>query len=37
MNVNKYDKNKAMEGFKPYKWRWSYNRKSNLLKFMPLK
>ena len=35
--VNKYDKNKGMEGFKPYKWRWSYNRKSNLLKFMPLK
>lgn len=35
--VNKYDKNKGMEGFKPYKWRWSYNRKSNLLKFIPLK
>jgi len=33
--TNKYDLNKEMKGFKPYKWAWSYDRKSNLLKFIP--
>ena len=34
LNV-KYDLNKEMRGFKPYKWTWSYDSKSKLLKFKP--
>ena len=33
--VNKYDLNIEMREFKPYKWTWSYDSKSNLLKFIP--
>ena len=33
--VDKYDLNKEMRGFKPYKWTWSYDSKSKLLKFKP--
>ena len=33
--VDKYDLNREMRGFKPYKWTWSYDSKSKLLKFKP--
>ena len=33
--VDKYDLNKEMRGFMPYKWTWSYDSKSKLLKFIP--
>ena len=35
--VNKYDSNREMREFKPYKWKWSYDSKSNILKFLPRK
>ena len=34
--IKKYD-NSSIEKFKPYKWKWTYNRKLNTLTFKPLK
>tara|TARA_Y100001978_G_scaffold190762_1_gene194253 strand:+ start:94 stop:975 length:882 start_codon:yes stop_codon:yes gene_type:complete len=35
--VDKYDKEKDIKEFKPYNWKWTYNRKLNTLIFKPNK
>ena len=35
--IAKYDKSKELKEFKPYKWKWSYDRKLNTLIFSPIK
>ena len=35
--IAKYDKSIELKKFKPYKWKWSYNRKLNILIFSPKK
>ena len=35
--IAKYDKSNGLEDFKPYKWKWSYDRKLNILIFSPQK
>ena len=34
--IDNYDKEKYLKSFKPYKWKWSYDRKNKILKFKPL-
>ena len=33
--IDNYDRAEYVKSFKPYKWKWSYNRKSKILKFKP--
>ena len=33
--IDIYDRAEYVKSFKPYKWKWSYNRKSKILKFKP--
>ena len=35
--IKKYDNSSIEKNFKPYKWKWTYNRKLNTLTFKPLK
>jgi len=35
--IKKYDNLNIEKKFKPYKWKWTYNRKLNTLTFKPLK
>ena len=35
--IAKYDKSNELKDFKPYKWKWSYDRKLNILIFSPQK
>ena len=35
--IANYDKSNEMKNFKPYKWKWSYDRKLNILIFSPQK
>ena len=35
--IKKYDNSSIEKNFKPYKWKWTYNRKINTLTFKPLK
>ena len=35
--INNYDKSNELKDFEPYKWKWSYNRKLNILIFSPQK
>ena len=35
--IKKYDNSSIEKKFKPYKWKWTYNRKLNTLTFKPLK
>ena len=35
--ISKYDKSKELKNFKPYKWKWKYDRKLNILIFSPQK
>ena len=35
--ILKYDKSNEMKGFEPYLWKWSYDRKLNILTFSPKK
>ena len=34
--IDNYEKEKYLKSFKPYKWKWSYDRKNKILKFKPL-
>ena len=34
--IYNYEKEKYLKSFKPYKWKWSYDRKNKILKFKPL-
>ena len=34
--IDQYDERKYLKSFKPYKWQWSYDRQSKILKFKPL-
>ena len=33
--IDQYDERKYLKSFKPYKWKWSYDRQSKILKFKP--
>ena len=33
--IDNYDRAEYVKSFKPYKWKWSYNSKSKILKFKP--
>ena len=33
--IDNYDRAEYVKSFKPYKWKWSYDRKSKILKFKP--
>ena len=33
--IDNYDKEQYFKSFKPYKWKWSYDRKNKILKFKP--
>ena len=35
--IDNYEKEKYLKSFKPYKWKWSYDRKNKILKFKPQK
>ena len=35
--IDEYDKSDDLKDFKPYKWKWSYDRKLNILIFSPQK
>ena len=35
--ISEYDKSKETKNFKPYKWKWEYDRKLNILIFSPQK
>ena len=35
--VAKYDKSTELKDFEPYRWRWSFDRKLNILTFSPQK
>ena len=35
--IDEYDKSDGLKDFKPYKWKWSYDRKLNILNFSPQK
>ena len=35
--ITNYDKSNELKDFEPYKWKWSYNRKLNILIFSPQK
>ena len=35
--IAKYDKSNALKDFEPYKWKWKYDRKMNILIFSPQK
>ena len=33
--IDRYDESEYLKSFKPYRWKWSYDRQSNILKFTP--